>query len=59
MRVNYETCTIGAGVRRFRTEAAAIAAADRAHLGAYVVQIRTDVGGYATHAVTYRAGVAA
>jgi hypothetical protein len=56
MTYRYETCTIGAGVRRFRTEAAAVAAADRARLGAFVVQVRTDVRGYATHAVTYRTG---
>jgi hypothetical protein len=59
MTTRYETCTIGAGVRRFTTEAAAIRAADRSRLGAYVVQVRTDVRGYSTHAVTYRTGVAA
>jgi hypothetical protein len=46
------------GARRFRTEAAAIRAADRARLGAWVVQV-TRKGGWTSHGINYRTGLAA
>jgi hypothetical protein len=62
MTYRYETYTFTttstSTVRRFRTESAAITTADRASLGAYVIQVRTDGRGIASHTVTYRTGVA-